>query len=232
MKITLQEQEVTFELRLSERAHGVYLKISCDDGLEVVVPKRYALHRVPEILRKKERWILRNLEKISYQKKHRVVFSDGMNVLLFGREKIIRIVPLPQKNLRIHETENEIILEGGGDMYAFRIGLERYLRRKAKSFFEQRARITGEIMKTQFRTITIRAQKSRWGSCTRYHDLNFNWRLVMMPLEVIDYVVIHELAHTFHHNHSRAFYDVLGRFCPDYKKRRKVLREQQDILPF
>ena len=73
-------------------------------------------------------------------------------------------------------------------------------------------------------TITIREQKTRWGSCSAKGNLNFNWKLVLMPPEILDYVVVHELAHRLQMNHSAAFWAEVGKILPDYRERRQWLK--------
>ena len=73
--------------------------------------------------------------------------------------------------------------------------------------------------------ISIRSAKTRWGSCSSEGDLNFHWKLVLMPPEVLDYVVVHELAHRKEMNHSRKFWAEVKNVLPDYEKRRKWLKE-------
>ncbi len=75
----------------------------------------------------------------------------------------------------------------------------------------------------RYHRITIREQKTRWGSCSSQGNLNFNWKLVLMPQEVLDYVVVHELAHLYEMNHSPRFWSVVERVLPDYKRRRDLL---------
>lgn len=229
MHITLNQQEVKFELRVSPRARGVYLKISLEEGLEVVIPRYYDMRRVPNILQKKARWILRNLEKISKQRQHRQLFGDGMGISILGQTKKLRL--LQDVKMPIEETVDTIIMGEPKGIAVARARLERYMRLKAQHFFNERVREWSMVMETRFRKLSVRAQKSRWGSCNRHDDISLNWRLLLLPIEVVDYVIIHELAHTFHHNHSKKFYVVLEKFCPDYKKRRKVLSEMQNILP-
>lgn len=78
--------------------------------------------------------------------------------------------------------------------------------------------------------ISIREQKTRWGSCSSKGNLNFNWRLIFAPEEVVDYIVVHELAHRKEMNHSRAFYDVVASVLPDYKVQEKWLKENGEKL--
>ena len=78
--------------------------------------------------------------------------------------------------------------------------------------------------------VAIRNQKTRWGSCSSAGNLNFNWRLVLMPPEILDYVVVHELCHRKEMNHSRAFYNVVASVLPDYKVQEKWLKENGEKL--
>lgn len=80
-------------------------------------------------------------------------------------------------------------------------------------------------MEVKHARITIRDQKTRWGSCSSRGNLNFNWRLVMAPPPIIDYVVIHELAHLIELSHSPRFWETVERYCPDHREHRRWLRE-------
>lgn len=72
----------------------------------------------------------------------------------------------------------------------------------------------------------MREQKTRWGSCSAAGNLNFNWKLILMPPEILDYVVVHELAHRKELNHSKAFWSVVEQILPDYKERRRWLKTE------
>ena len=91
--------------------------------------------------------------------------------------------------------------------------------------FVERVRYYESLMKLYSRRITIRNQKTRWGSCSSRKNLNFNYKLAYMPQEIMDYVVVHELAHLQHMNHSQEFWQLVEQYIPDYKERRKWLKE-------
>ena len=80
-------------------------------------------------------------------------------------------------------------------------------------------------MGVSYGSITVREQKTRWGSCSAKGNLNFNWKLVLMPEEILEYVVVHELAHRLQMNHSTEFWDEVEKILPDYRKRRQWLKE-------
>ena len=89
-------------------------------------------------------------------------------------------------------------------------------RKRAAEVIETRCRYYAPVMGVSYGTVTIREQKTRWGSCSMKGNLNFNWKLVLMPSEILDYVVVHELAHRIQMNHSAAFWAEVengNRFC-------------------
>ena len=94
----------------------------------------------------------------------------------------------------------------------------------------ERTVLYAERMQVSYGRITIRDQKTRWGSCSAAGNLNFNWRLVMAPGEVLDYVVIHELAHRREMNHSAAFWNIVESEMPDYRRHREWLKKNGGFL--
>ncbi|MCI8797136.1 MAG: M48 family metallopeptidase [Dorea sp.] len=97
--------------------------------------------------------------------------------------------------------------------------------KKALKLIPERVEYFAGLMGVSYGRITIREQKTRWGSCSCKGNLNFNWKLMLMPPEILDYVVVHELAHRKEMNHSRDFWKIVEQVLPDYQERRKRLRE-------
>ena len=103
--------------------------------------------------------------------------------------------------------------------------LENRYRNAAREVFTNRVEYYHRFTGGHYTSITIRDQKTRWGSCSAKGNLNFNWKLVLMPEHVMDYVVIHELAHRKEMNHSARFYAVVAQQMPDYKVWQSWLKE-------
>lgn len=99
------------------------------------------------------------------------------------------------------------------------------IKKKAKILIPQRVEYYANISGISYNKIAIRLQKSRWGSCSREGNLNFNCLLVLMPLEILDSVVVHELCHRLHMNHSKEFYAEVLRIFPEYKRCDKWLKQ-------
>ena len=103
--------------------------------------------------------------------------------------------------------------------------LERWYREQARKRIGRRVMYFARQMGVTYGRISIRAARTRWGSCSADGNLNFHWKLVLMPPEILDYVVVHELAHRKEMNHSQRFWAEVERILPDYKARRKWLKE-------
>lgn len=100
----------------------------------------------------------------------------------------------------------------------------------ARKIFEAKVAYYQQFTGGNYSSITIRDQKTRWGSCSGRGTLSFNWRLILAPPEILDYVVVHELCHLTHMNHSKEFWNLVGSVIPDYKVRRKWLKEKGHTL--
>ncbi|MBR1931829.1 MAG: M48 family metallopeptidase [Lachnospiraceae bacterium] len=107
---------------------------------------------------------------------------------------------------------------------------ERRYRQQARRVFTNRVAYYHQFTGGHYTSITIRDQKSRWGSCSSRGTLSFNYRLVFAPPKVLDYVVVHELCHLTHMNHSKDFWDMVERIMPDYQIHKQWLREHEPEL--
>lgn len=121
-----------------------------------------------------------------------------------------------QKEICLERSKNRLCVSSEQR----RQGMER-----AGEVIARRTAYFADVMGVDYGRITIREQKTRWGSCSSAGNLNFNWKLILLSPEVLDYVVVHELAHRREMNHSDAFWRIVEQVLPDYRKRRKLLRE-------
>lgn len=103
-------------------------------------------------------------------------------------------------------------------------------RKKAEMILTERVHYYEPILGVKVNRIHIKDQKTRWGSCSSKKNVNLNWRLILAPQEVMDYVIIHELCHLIEMNHSRAFWELVESICPDYRERKQWLKENAGKL--
>lgn len=122
----------------------------------------------------------------------------------------------------------------GNPLYALteteKKALEKRLRKDARLYFEKRAAHYAQLLGVSYGSLTIRGQKTRWGSCSGRGNLSFNWRLMLAPPQVADYVAAHEVCHLKHMNHSPAFWQTVEQVFPGYRECRKWLRQNGDSL--
>lgn len=134
------------------------------------------------------------------------------------------------KRGRVEKIEDTLIAAVPAKETALGPLLTTWYRKEAKNIISIRARKYAQSMGQTFGVIHIRDQKSRWGSCSSARNLNFNWRLVMAPEWVMDYVIVHELCHLTHMDHSARFWGLVERYMPDYRTAKQWLKEHGQEL--
>jgi predicted metal-dependent hydrolase len=232
--LTLRGAPLSYSLRMSARARVVRLVIRPESGLEVVAPRGTPQARIDQVLGEKARWITATLERVAREASAAVPppITEGATVRLAGRELrlALRVGAPPGRYRAALAGETLTLTLAEGSQEAIRHALEAWYRRQAGAIFAERLAICNSGYGFAYGRVAIKAQKSRWGSCSRRGNLNFNWRLLLAPLSVLDYVVIHELCHLRELNHSARFWVLVARSCPDYKTPRRWLRAQGRTL--
>lgn len=225
-EIILDGKTVFYTLKRSFKARLIWLYIKQGTGLTVTIPKYYNLKNVPEYLKSNSAWIIRHLNKrfdgipalpptaahpantMSYLGKYITVMQERKNT----GPSVVRL------------ERNSLIVSFNPSGKKHLLGeLEKWCREQASSLLQLRVKRFSQQMGLSYNRVFIRNQKSRWASCSYRRNLNFNWRLVMVPEPVLDYVVVHELCHLKEMNHSKSFWNLVGRYCPDWREYRKWL---------
>lgn len=163
------------------------------------------------------------------------IYIEGTRIPLGdGTIRLHRIKNRDEKHIRVyrkHEENGEYILCMVSGIEenetAYRSAVTGWLREYARVHLGEKVQFYSNQMQVHINRIAIKEQKTRWGSCSSKGNLNFNWKLVLMPERIQDYVVVHELAHRKQMNHSEAFWKEVELVLPDYKERRQWLREQE-----
>jgi predicted metal-dependent hydrolase len=153
--------------------------------------------------------------------------ESGLLATLGGKELPVRERREPGTKTRVEPDGDGLTLVRGGDGQRAKAALREFYQAHAVIQFRERTRYWAVKMGLvdRVKRVTIKDQNTLWGSCSEVGNLNFNWRVVMAPPEVLDYLVIHELAHLREMNHSARFWSHVSEHCADYKVRRKWLRE-------
>lgn len=231
--VNLQGRTVYYTVRISRRAKHLCLKVHCDSAeLEVVVPGGYDLGQLERVLRNKQDWILDQINRFQQLKKLALSGQEGGKRVYYRGCACEVVTKVKQGNNR------SVFLSGGKLVVTVPAGseneagalLEQWLRSAARQIITQRVEIISKALKLSYNRIFIRNQKTRWGSCSQKRNLNFNWRLVMAPPDVLDYIIIHELMHLIELNHSKKFWRLVAGVCPDYQTHRAWLRKNGSCL--
>ena len=203
------------------RSHRKTLSISIDPFGRVVVraPRTCKEERIFAFLEEKETWILRKkAEREGAGIRLPSEKLDGESVLLFGENYTLRL--WEYGNVYLNVEEKQLFLPNQDTKKK----LVNFLKKEAKLLFLEYVDRYAERMGTAYKKLSITGARTRWGSCSFDDSLHFSFRLLYAPKEMIEYVVVHELAHTKHKNHSPLFWAEVGKYIPDYKKRRKWLK--------
>ena len=224
---------VPYTVRISSRARRLLLQVRVDScALEVVAPEAFNLAELKDILTGKKSWILKKMEAATHLAAARQTDrSQGRIVFYRGRQYLveIRVETGSAGAVEVEEDRLVVVVPPGLEENASTV-LERWLRRMARLLINQRIRVMNEKLKLSFNRVFIKGQKTRWGSCSQQKNLNFNWRLVMAPLPVLDYIVAHELAHLVEMNHSKKFWALVEQIYPGYIAHRAWLKKNGRLL--
>jgi predicted metal-dependent hydrolase len=236
-QIIINSQKIDYVLRKNKLSKYIRLTVSANKGLVVTIPQGTSIKSVEQTLIEKQAWILRNLAKANNSHKNLVkVFNVGDKLLFLGKEFPLNIarenvrsfsMEFNQQALKVKipvEVSQEEQQEG-----ITRVLLGWYTQ-QAKIFIPQRTEQLAKLLQTNYNRITIKDLKSRWGSCSQLRNLNFNFRLVLAPPAIVDYVIVHELCHLKELNHSKLFWLEVERFCPEYKQHRQWLKTNGQSL--
>jgi len=230
--ITLNGQNVAYVVKRSNRARYIRLEIRPGADLTAVIPEFYDPAILPDFLESKQNWILTKLKQYSRRKAplsgNKPIIKDSMPYL----GKNLKIVRQRDKGTveNISFIRNKLVINSRCDNGRLNKALEKWYRLQAEKIIGAKVQLFGDKLDLAYNRLTIRGQKTLWGSCSRKGNLNFNWKLVMLPEPVIDYVVIHELMHLAEMNHSKRFWNLVADKCPDWKKHRKYLKDYSIIL--
>lgn len=232
--VTLQEgthfvADRELPLRIVENGRATRLTLRIDAGgrgLRVTIPPGLAREEVERFLERHQGWLETRLAKLP----DRPQVRPGVKMPLRGRPHLI--VHEPQirgtVNVRQHEGEDEIVVHGDLDHLPRR--LADFLKRQAKRDIEALVAGHTQTIGRKAKAIRFRDTKSRWGSCTSDGTLSFNWRIMMAPPTVIDYLVAHEVAHLKEMNHGPNFWALCKELCPRTEEARAWLKRNGGAL--
>ena len=222
-----------YTVRRSDRARRARIQVTAD-GVEVVVPRGLALAEVEPFVESKRVWIERTLLRMraAEAERPRPLLVNGGEVPYLGEHLRLRVGVEPGRqraHVGRHGDELHVaVAERGREPVA--ATLERWYRTQARTEVARRLDAAVARVGQTYASLQIRGQRTRWASCSAKGAMSFNWRLLLAPPEILDYVVEHEVAHLEVHDHSERFWSLLAERRPGYRAEERWLRDNGSTL--
>jgi len=214
---------------LHSRRKTFSIEIRHDGSLVVRAPLRSTPAQIEQILQKKAKWIQSKQEQVRAAlaaKRQPRQWIEGEEFLYLGAGYPLHL----EEGVRRMELRDGLFRLPKAALPQAESIFERWYRMQARTVLNERVELYARQHGFDYRQVRIGSARTRWGSCGAKGTLNFTWRLVMAPLEVIDYVVVHELAHLGIKNHGKAFWEKVADLMPDYQVRRNWLKQNGHSL--
>jgi predicted metal-dependent hydrolase len=234
----MSEPETKYRIQTSPRARNVCLKLSQRDGLMVVVPQGFDLHRIPAILERKRRWIETHLQQFvgiseAISLVPVVTLPEAIELPALGESWCIEYLPTKTQRIGIMMEKPGCLTVYGAvaDPDACRAVLKQWLKRRTREeLVPWLSHLAGENG-FRFNEILVRGQKTRWASCSSKGTISLSYKLLFLDRDSVRCVLLHELCHTVLMNHSRRFWTLLCDLEPECKAIRKRMRDGWKRVP-
>ncbi len=226
----IQMKELNIEFKLIRRKRKTMeIRIQPPGLVEVIAPDRLSKNQVLDFVASKGQWIQKKLAQMALAQDQIIErkYETGEYLLLQGKEVpfILQVDP-ERKTIKVSHSQDGITVTSPvHDKEAIGSVLEKWYITAGQQIVEERIAHYQRFFPMAPSKVQVKNQKRRWGTCTSGRALYFNWRIVMAPVEIIDYLVVHEMCHMLEMNHSPRYWSLVEQVLPDYKKRRKWLKE-------
>jgi len=222
---TIQGDDFLVTVIKSSRRKTTALKIK-DGEVSIHIPTRLPLKFAREFVVQKTSWIKTKLADQALKQIEEKQFIDGEEFFFLGKQYTLRLIQIDSSPL-IKKNQQQLELHGRLNRLsktAIRAALVRWYKQQAESYLIERTAHLSKATQITPRSITVKTYKARWGSCNIRGELQYNWKLILAPPDIIDYVITHELCHIKHHNHSTQFWQLVEHFSPAFKASRHWLK--------
>ncbi|BAL80471.1 M48 family metallopeptidase [Caldisericum exile] len=219
--------EIKISQIIRSKRKTIALIINDDATLIVKAPNKTTDEEIYQVIKEHRRWIKKHIEIVKHlEKKEEKQFVPGESFLLLGRPYRLFLVSDAETPLKF---DKGFYLDEGYREKARDLFIDFY-KKTAKGIIGERVEYYSKLTGIKYKGVKITSANKRWGSCSKDNNLSFTYKLVMAPLSIIDYVVVHELCHVVEHNHSKAFWDKVRTIIPNYEEAKRWLREKGHLL--
>lgn len=231
-------RRVPYRIRVSERSRRVRMTLTPSDGLVMVTPPGVDREWLAELASSWRGWVAKQMEQMGIDDPALLALAEPelpqrIELAAVGETWHINYRYVPGATPRVRETGSRTLLLSGdcGDFKACARALERWLVRRARAILPPWLDQLSRETRLRYAGVSVRAQRSRWGSCSSSGDISLNYQLLFLPRELARHVLIHELCHTVQLDHSPRFWNVVRRFDPDLDRIRAAMRRSWAHVP-
>jgi predicted metal-dependent hydrolase len=211
------------------RRRTLALVVEADGRLTVRAPMKLPNSAIEEFLSQKADWVRKTQSKLKARAAQRPshTFETGDSFLWLGESFPLTLVPAQRPALQFDGIRFTLSQKAQVNAKAY---FEAWYKKQARDYLQSRLKRFARPHHFSYRGLRITSARTRWGSCNSRNELAFAWRLLMAPPEIVDYVVVHELAHTVQHNHGPKFWNLVEDILPNYKVHIRWLKEHGNKL--
>ena len=222
--ICLDGRLVSYTVKRSRRRSSISLTID-EHGLRVGAPWQASPRAIEDLLREHDAWVLRKLAEWQERRPSPRCWQDGETLMLLGQPLRLTLVP-DQRQIRVDGSRFIASPAWARNADEMKKKVTDWLRREALQCFRERIAHFHPLLEVSAPEVHLSNARTSWGSCHIGGRIRLNWRLIQMPLRLVDYVVAHELAHLVEMNHSPRFWKTVARIVPDYRARRTEIKTE------
>lgn len=219
-----------YKIKKHRQAKKVKLRASKNDGLEVTVPYRFNLNQIPGILEENRVWITKKLLELKLKQS-----SDLPHQVIFNAINEIWTIEYMQTNVKLQiiaRPQNEIVLIGNvADVNSCKKKLITWVKNLAKPRLSAQLQALSKKTNLDYVNVTIRDQKTLWGSCTSKKSISLNYKLIFLPPNLVTHIMLHELCHTQHLNHSNQFWNLVAKYDVTWQIHKHEMRQAGQYIP-
>lgn len=231
-------EPLAYTIRVSQRARNVSIHVSHQGMVEVVIPKGFDAKRVPEIVERRQNWVISTQQKLAASRQAVMPETTDQLPQQIQLRSLLEdwtVSYRPTADTRIvasHVGKHRLQLHGAThSIETCQAVLQRWLSRKARTHFEPWLHQVSEEISLPFSTVSVRHQKTLWASCSSKQSISLNAKLLFLPPSLVRYVFIHELCHTIHMNHSANFWALVAEKEPNYQEIDRELSKAWRYVP-
>jgi len=231
MKIEYGTQTIEFEVQRSQKAQNTYITVGRDSSVLVKAPEHISDNQIQSLVQSKAKWIIKKLEEVGSEIDYGEILT-GSRLFYMGKSYYVELTKENRQNIEVNFIHSKFKIYTPFEVSQIELNevIDRFYREKVEEKIAKLVRKYSDIMKLYPGYVGFRKSKTKWGSCSERNRITFNPEVIKLSSSLIEYVVIHELAHIAYKNHSKDFWNVVKKHMSDYRAKEEILLQFEKKL--